>query len=1127
MKISLSKYHFIIYLFFVTAEIVAQKKNFKFVPLYEGLSQRTITCILQDKEGYMWFGTYNGLNKYDGTQMIVYENIENDTTSLSHNLIADIYEDSKENIWVGTEGAGLNLYDRNHDNFIRFHHDKHNKYSISSDHITKILEDKSGHLWIGTEGGGLNLFDPVNRTFTRIKDHLDDNAFSDIDLVFEDRSGNLWVAFKGAELDKLDRNKNILIPIHFSQGDPGLLGIDILTGIKEDKQGNFWIGTYGNGLLVMHPDSPGKSNYIRYVHNEKDPKSLSNDIVRSLLIDKSGNVWIGTENGGLNLFNYESGSFFHFMHDKNDKFSISSNSIWSIFEDNIGRLWIGSYDQGLNVVDKYHDKFVSYCHSGSNNSSLSNDNVSSFLEDVDGNFWIGSDGGGVDYFEKKTNIFIHYNHDKHNAKSLSNDAVLTICKNAENDIWIGTWAGGINVLNKDKKSFTHLNSKNTKLNSDHIFNLVLGPNGDMYIATFGGGLNIYEKKTGQFKNYTHNEMDSNSIAENELLTVYLDSKNNLWCGFHDDGMDRMTQESNGKIRFTHYRHIPEIKNSLSDNRVNTIFEDSKKNFWIGTANGGLNLMDQNNGSFISFNRNKGLPSSDITGILEDNSGFLWISTSRGISRFNTKNKTFRNYGISDGLQGDEFIRNAAYKCKNGEMIFGGRQGFNLFIPDSIRDNPFIPVIYLKDFKIFNKSVTIGDNSPLKKSIRETKEITLSYQQSVFTIEFVALNFTHPENNQYAFMLEGLENAWNYVGLKNSATYTNLDAGKYIFRVKASNNDGVWNNEGISLIIIIEPPFWNTIWFKVSGIIFLILSIIGYFRIRMNIIRKNNLLLENLVENRTKELNAKNTLLKAQSDELNKTNTLLIERHQQIEEQSEELMAHRDQLVEVNAVKDKLFMIIAHDLKNPFNSLLGFAELLSKRYDNLSDEKRKSIIEILLNSSKNLFELLTNLLNWSRAQRGSIIYNAAMADIICLIRENIELIQNQADQKQIRIIMEIPFEELILKIDTDLINAVIRNLLTNAVKYTNFAGKITVTGNVTNDNFIVSIADTGIGIPKEGIMQLFRKDSYYTTYGTNNERGTGLGLIVCKEFVEMHKGKIWIANSDEKGSTFCFMLPLSV
>ncbi len=1113
------------FMVFMICNLFAQKFNPEFIQLYEGLSQRTITCILQDSKGYMWFGTYNGLNKFDGNQIIVYENIKNDSTSLSHNLIADIFEDSKGNLWVGTEGAGLNLYDRKHNNFIRFqHHDLVNT-TLSSDHITEIYEDKSGRLWIGTEGGGLNLLDPIKNTARVIEDSSYKNASSTIDFIYEDSKAALWVGYRGGELRTFDEKRNCLIPVHFSQGDLNNIGIRIFTGIVEDEHGDLWIGTYGYGIVVVRHDSSGKRCYIRYIHDENNVKSLSNNTVRSLYIDKTGKIWIGTENGGLNLFNREDNSFLHFVNDKNKKYSLSSNSIWSIFQDNMGRMWFGTFDQGLNIIDKYYSKFTIYNHIANNNSSLVNNNVTSFLEDGSGNLWIGSDGGGLDYFDRGKDTFIHFINDRKSRNSLSSDAVLTLCLTHDYKLWIGTWAGGINILKDDKTSFIHFNSENSKLPNDNIFKILEASDGDIYIATFGGGLTVYEKKLGRFIQYLHNDSDANSIGGDEVLTIYFDKKGNLWCGFHDDGMDMMKEVANSQVRFIHFRHNPDISNSLSDNRVNTFLEDSKNNFWIGTANGGLNLMDRDHQSFISFNKNDGLPSSDIVALLEDNKGNIWICTSKGISRFDVQTKKFRNYDVSDGLQGEEFIRNAAFKCRSGELCFGGREGFNIFSPDSIHDNPYPPKVYFKDFKIFNKSVQIGPHSVLQNNISETKEISLSYKQSVFTIEFVALNYTHAEKNQYAFKLDGLETDWNYVGSRHDATYTSLDAGRYVFRVKASNNDNVWNEQGASLIINVEPPFWDTLWFKLIVGAILILIIYVYFNVRMRIIKRNNILLENLVESRTRELNSKNALLKTQSDKLNETNTLLLERQQKIEEQTEELMAQRDELVEVNSVKDKLFVIVAHDLKNPFNSLLGFAELLSRKYETYSDEKRKELIKILLHSSKSIFDLLTNLLNWSRAQQGVIEFNAIMTNIIDLVHENIELLKNQANNKQISILQELPASEMIISIDVNLINVVIRNLLTNAIKYTNPGGIITVRGKTIDNCFTISITDTGVGIPEEKILQLFRKDVHYSTFGTNNERGTGLGLLICKDFIDMHKGKIWIERSDHTGSTFCFCLPI--
>ena len=536
-------------------------------------------------------------------------------------------------------------------------------------------------------------------------------------------------------------------------------------------------------------------------------------------------------------------------------------------------------------------------------------------------------------------------------------------------------------------------------------------------------------------------------------------------------------------------------------------------------------MNLERNSFTSITKKDGLPDNVIKSILEDENSNLWIGTNRGFSKYNPNTKIIKNYSISDGLPSDEFNFHACLLSKSGKLYFGSPKGFISFFPDRIMGNKTIPKIVFTNFYIFNKPVSInGENSSFRKHINESDRIILSYKQSVFTIKYAALNFISPEKNQYAYKLEGFDKDWSYVGNDRKATYTNLDPGEYVFRVKASNNDEVWNEEGISILIIITPPFWQTWWFRAFTVLVLISLLYSIHYIRVMQIEKLNKTLKYKVDQRTKEINRQHLKLQQQTDKLYETNAQLEERQQQVEKQSEELKVKNEALSEVNAVKDKLFSIVAHDLKSPFNILIGFSELLKSQYDNFDEEKRKNFINKIHGSSERVFGLLENLLAWSRAQQGQIQFSPTLTDLADLLKQNIDLVFEQASKKYIKIQLNNfdPNREVML--DSDLINTIMRNLLTNAIKFSEEKSKILITSSLVNDMIIISVKDSGIGISEEDQKKLFKKNYNFTSFGTNNEKGTGIGLILCKDFVEKHGGVIEFESELGIGSEFKITLP---
>nr|MBP7509992.1 hypothetical protein [Prolixibacteraceae bacterium] len=607
----------------------------------------------------------------------------------------------------------------------------------------------------------------------------------------------------------------------------------------------------------------------------------------------------------------------------------------------------------------------------------------------------------------------------------------------------------------------------------------------------------------------------------------------------------IASEYNGLMRFNIitgeyriFKHDPNDSLSIGENTIHSLLKDKSNRIWAGTDKGGLSLFNKQTETFQSYTIEDGLPDNTILGILESNNGDLWISSNNGISKISISDSSesprlkFRNYSVKDGLQGSVFNRWSYFKSSTGEMYFGGLNGFNVFHPDSVIDNTFIPPVHFTDFLLYNKNVEIGGkDSPLKKHISMTDEIVLHYNQNYFTLKFIALNFIFSENNQYAYYMEGFEKEWNYTREKTEATYTNLEPGQYIFKVKASNNDGIWNEEGISVKITILPPWWKTLWFKILTVLLLAGILLSYYYYRISSIKKINIKLKQLVEERTIEIENQNKVLIKQSNELKLSNSLLEERQKLIEDQSEELMAQKNELIKINtelndlnATKDKFFSIIAHDIKNPFSVILGFSEILHQNFDDFTDHQKKETAEIIYQSSKSVFELLENLLQWARSQRGLLEFKPEKTDVNKSIRKIISIFKYSAKAKNIKIKTNLS-DELFLNIDPHSLSTVLRNLLSNAIKFTYSGGEVIISTVKDETNISISVSDNGVGMSKEIIDRLFKINLNHTSSGTNEEKGTGLGLILVKEFVTKQGGEIFVESEPGKGSKFTFTIPL--
>ena len=806
--------------------------RFERISIESGLSQSSVLCICQDSKGFLWFGTYEGLNRYDGYTFKVYKNDPENPFSLSKNNVEAILEDHLGTLWIGTEG-GLNRFDREKDRFTHYKNNPNDPGSLSNNYIRSIYEDRSGTLWVGTQGGGLNQFDRKEGKFIRyINDPSNPKSLSQNNVlsILEDRHGHLWICTDYG-LNYFDRETKEFRRYVNDPHNPHSISPNGIWRIYEDRSGNLWVGTWGGGLNRFDPQ---KNWFVHYQNNPNDPTSLSNNVVRSIHEDHYGNLWIGTDGGGLDKLVADStvggnDRFIHYQNDPQDLMSLSGNSVLSIFEDQLGILWVGTNFNGISKYNPGKRHFVLYRNRPNDVNSLSKNTIHAVCEDSQGMIWIGTGGGGLDRLDRKKNQFTHYVTDPQNPHSVSNNTIRSVYEDRHNRLWIGT-DNGLNYFNRQEGKFIRyrndLNNPHS-ISNNSIYNIYEDRAGNLWLGTFGGGLNRFDYAKGEFTRYVHDPNDPRSISDNFIWTMYEDSSGNFWIGTLMGGLDRFNTE---KGIFFHYQSDSRDSNSISDNKVICLYEDHAGNFWLGTSNG-LNKFDRKTGTSHWYSESDGLPNNSIHGILEDDHGNLWIGTNHGLSKFNSTTGRYKNYFENYGLQGDEFSTNACFRIRSGEMIFGGIHGLNIFHPDSIIDDPSLPKVVLTDFQIFNKPVAIGENiegrTILAKSISECNEIHLSYKENVFSFEFAGLHYASPKGNLYAYMMEGFEKEWNYTDAnRRFVTYTNLPGGTYTFRVKASNNQGKWNDQGTSIRIIITPPFWKTIWFY--GLLLIVLGGIAYW-----------------------------------------------------------------------------------------------------------------------------------------------------------------------------------------------------------------------------------------------------------------------------------------------------------
>ena len=1064
-------------IFFSISISFAQNRILQFSHLntQDGLSANTVFCILQDQRGFLWVGTYDGLTKYDGYKFTVYKSIEGNSSSISDNKIRAFCEDKEGNLWIGTWYNGLNKYDQKTEKFTRYLHDENDPSSINSNSIIALYIDNSGKLFIGTGGGGLNIFDPEKQKFHRyINNPEDSTSLSDnaIYTIFEDQNAALWLGTGKGGLNKFDKLKGTFTYFKYNPSDYESISSNWVLSLLEDHSGNFWIGTGTNGLNKFDRTN---NKFFRYSKDPNNSSAICSNMIWAIHEDSEGILWLGTDDGGLAIFNRTKEEFSCYRKNYEDPSGLNDDAVISIYEDRSGILWFGTWNGGLNIYNKRKNKFSTYSHNPRNNNSLSGNSIYAIYKDSFGDVWVGTDINGLNRINEKNN-YQHYIHNPGDPFSISSNSINSICEDGTGNLWIGTDGGGLNKFDRSTDKFIHFkynpNDLAKSISGNKISQIYMDSNGDLWIGVANGGLNKLPKAGEDFIHYSHNPGNPKSISPQTIFAFNEDDSGNLWIGTNGGGLNIFNKKSE---EFIHYKYESKDPSSLSNNEVSVIHKDKYGTIWIGTNGGGINKFDSQYKIFKRYSEKDGLPNNMICGILEDNDGNLWISTYKGLSKFNPKTERFRNFGVEEGLQGNEFNNWAYFKGKDGKMYFGGTSGLNVFHPDSLKDNSFIPPVVITDFQLLHKPVTIGydtlwDRTILEKAIFETSTLELNHYDNIISFEFSALDFQNPERNLYSYILEGFDKEWTYTdAAKRYVTYTNLDPGEYIFRVKGSNCDGIWNESGTSLSIIIQPPWWATWWSYTLYSLLFVFAFMSSTRFYLN--RKRLRLQLNL-------------------------------EHE-----------HAKKLEEIDQMKSSFYANISHEFRTPLMLILGPAEKIITK---VADDDLKKQAALVKSNANRMLILINQLLDLSRIEAGKVILKASQGNIAQFVKGITMEFESIAERKDITLNISFEKEKILAYFDREKMEKIITNILSNAFKFTPEGGTIKVSMNQTDNNFVeIIVKDTGIGIPKNELLKIF--DRFYQVDGSHTKEyeGTGIGLALTKELVGIHQGKIFIDSEEGK------------
>jgi ligand-binding sensor domain-containing protein/signal transduction histidine kinase len=824
--------------------------RFDHIGIEQGLSQSSVHVIFQDSRGFLWFGTQDGLNRYDGYTFKTYKPDPDLENSLSDRWITSIVEDNDGYLWIATRLGGLNRYDPRTEEFVHYLHDDANPGSLSDNHLNVLYLDKNGNLWVGTTSG-LDRYERTTNTFKHyVYSPFRQEGISGkyITAIYQDSRGRFWVG-TASGLNLFNPSSNTATPYQNNPDNLSTISNDYVTAIIEDNQSTLWVGTR-DGLNKFRPDS---GTFERFMHSETDPQTIAGNTITDLFVDSTGNFWIAT-NAGLDRLSRIGQRFTHYHNDPTFSKSLSNNYVLSIYEDRGGVLWFGTWGGGVNKYDRQRDHFAYFRSDPKDRNSLSENLILSIYQDSEGYVWIGTASTGINRFTRTTNQVIRYQHDPNRPNSPSSNEILSIYEDQEGILWFGTGNG---LDRFDRRTFTYKHYKwesenPASLSSNRVHKVYVDSQNNVWVGTVSG-LDLFDRETETFLHYRPEPENLKSLSGTVVTAIREDSQGNLWVGTYESGLNKFNRASG---EFTRYRFDAANNQSISNDAIYSIYEDTKGDLWIGTGGGGLNLYHPDTDSFTYYLEKDGLPNGVVYGILEDAKGHLWMSTNFGISRFDTETETFLNFDSGDGLQSNEFNSGAYAKGHDGELYFGGIEGLTIFYPSNVDGSPYLPQVTLT-------SLTQGDN-PISTefSIETIQNVILHWPQNSFEFEFTALSYNQPAKNQYAYKLEGFDSDWHLIGTKRDGRYTNLPGGEYTLLLKASNSDGNWNEMPTRILVTVVPPFWQTFWFRVLLGVVIVAAVASGVKLRTKTIQDRNRQLERVVRERTSALEKRSQEIEA-------------------------------------------------------------------------------------------------------------------------------------------------------------------------------------------------------------------------------------------------------------------------
>ncbi|HMR92932.1 MAG TPA: two-component regulator propeller domain-containing protein [Chitinophagaceae bacterium] len=1067
--------------FFCAVHGVAQTDSYSFsrLDISNGLSNNQVNCFYRDAKGFLWIGTLSGLNRYDGYQFKIFRHDLKDTNSLAENFVSRIVEGPHDKIWVETKTV-FSVLDLRTEKVTRNIQASLAELGITGTAVSDIRKRPTGTYWFLMDRQHLWEYDPAAGRAQKVYSAPANEPVASFQF---DNNGLCYVLFLSGELIWLDA----ATARQAGKSDiPGRIfdGTLLTFQIFVDSDNELWIysqATNPKGVLWMQP----QQGTYTLIGKDKGAVRLNNNIVASVVEAAKGEIWIGTDHGGINIYDKASHTMRYVLSREDEVKSLGQNSIVSVYRDDKGYVWVGTYKKGISF---YHPGIINlplYRHHTAGRNSLSYDDVNRFAEDAKGNIWIGTNGGGLNYFNRATNTFTSYVHNPADKNSLSNNVIVSLFIDKKQQLWIGSYYGGLDCF--DGKKFIHYRHNPADTNSlsdDRVWEIFEDSRGRMWIGTLGNGLDFFDREKNIFKHYK--PYVPNSIRSNYVADFMEDRQGNIWIAT-SDGLNIMDGQGN----FSYYQHQPGKGESISNNNVTAIVQDKRGWIWVGTHDG-LNIYTAPGKKSTTLHTKDGLPHNTILTLVEDKNGWIWAGTPNGLTSIMPDSGNsiagfrFINYDERDGLQGREFNENAVLRTGRGELLFGGAGGFNLFMPPAAKHRGFDAQLVLTSFQVFNKPVTIGEKLDkqviLPQSLAYTDRVVLKHNQNVFSVEFAALDFTNTEKIKYAYRLDGFNNDWLYTDAgQRMATYTNLDAGTYKFRVKAMNSEGVWSEESVPLTIRVQPPFWKT---PLAYIIYIVVAAaILYFARRM---------------------------------ELQRTR-----RRYAIEEEKKE--ARRKH--ELDLMKIKFFTNVSHEFRTPLSLILA---PIDKMLQQNPEAGMRTQVELLQRNAKRLLNLVNQLLDFRKLEEKELKLTPVPGDIISFIHDVSRSFTDIADIKHITFSFRSNEDSFFTRFDHEKIERILFNLLSNAFKFTPPNGHVTVDLQIAakeNHELLIRVTDTGIGIAADKQEKIFER--FFQTEVPENmvNQGSGIGLAITREFARLHGGDITVESEPGKGSSFIVSLPL--